>query len=257
MGEHQPPHRAHDEVETSSSFGLAGIDARDPLPEELRDPSFPAAVRGYDRRSVDGYVQRINRVIAELQVGGSPAAAVRHALDRVGEQTSGILHRARETAEEITKTAREEAEEMTARAKAEAREITTATQQEASEAIRDGKAQAEEIIAAARAEAGVIIARANTDAEDTLARARSDAEAQTRQAQAEITSLHADAEAELRALQADVAAASDERQKVFDELRRMAARLEAAVAEAAAERPTADAGGGEAPDRPGEATRLG
>ena len=86
------------------------MDVRDPLPEELRDPSFPAAVRGYDRRAVDAYIQNINRVVAELQVSGSPAAAVRQALDRVGEQTSGILRRARETAEEITRTAGEEEE---------------------------------------------------------------------------------------------------------------------------------------------------
>src|SRR4051794_41962819 len=93
------------------------MDVRDPLPEDVRDPSFSTAVRGYDRHAVDRYVERVNRVIAELQVSGSPKAAVRHALDRVGEQTSGILQHARETAEEITASARQEAEETTARAK--------------------------------------------------------------------------------------------------------------------------------------------
>lgn len=240
-----------------SPTGARIIDVRDPLPEELRDPSFPAAVRGYDRRAVDAYVRRINRVIAELQVSGSPAAAVRHALDRVGEQTSSILHRARETAEEITKTAREEAEETTTRAKAEAQDITTAAQQQAGEAIDRAKAQAEEIVAGARAEADEIMARANAQSEDTLVRARSDAEERTRQAEEEIASQHAEAGAQLRSLQADIAAVSDERRRVLDDVREMTARLQAAVAETADERPTAEATGGEVEGERREATRLG
>ena len=121
------------EVEIRVPHGDADIDVRDPLPRAIRDPSFPASVRGYDRRAVDTYVQRVNRLIAELQVSGSPKAAVRHALERVGEQTSGILQRARETAEEITTGAREEAEETTARAKAEARDILADAEREAGE----------------------------------------------------------------------------------------------------------------------------
>ena len=79
------------EPEVELSAGMA--DVRDPLPPEIRDPSFSASVRGYDRHAVDAYVERVNRLIAELQVSGSPRAAVRHALDRVGEQTSSILQR--------------------------------------------------------------------------------------------------------------------------------------------------------------------
>src|ERR1700724_1461787 len=69
------------------------------VPADIRDVSFHTAVRGYERREVDRYVQRVNTVIAELEIAGSPEAAVRHALDRVGEQTSGILQQARETAD--------------------------------------------------------------------------------------------------------------------------------------------------------------
>ena len=95
------------EVGLRAAHDDGGRDVRDPLPRAIRDPSFPASVRGYDRRAVDGYVERVNRLIAELQISGSPRAAVRHALERVGEQTSGILQRARETAEEITSSARD------------------------------------------------------------------------------------------------------------------------------------------------------
>jgi DivIVA domain-containing protein len=224
VGGNEPPHRAHDEGETTSAGAPAGagrLDVRDPLPEDIRDPSFPAAVRGYDRRAVDVYVQRVNRLIAELQVSGSPPAAVRHALDRVGEQTSGILQRARETAEEITTSAREEAEDTTARAKAEARDIATAAQRQVGDAI-----------AQARTEADAILARATDQSESMLAAARVDAEARTRQAAQDVASLHDEAEARVRSLRADIAAVSDERRTLLDEIRRVAARLEAVVAEA-------------------------
>jgi cell division septum initiation protein DivIVA len=207
-------------------------DVRDPLPENIRDPSFPAAVRGYDRRAVDTYVERVNTLIAELQVSGSPQAAVRHALDRIGEQTSGILQRTRETAEEITTSAREEAEETTARAKAEAQDITTDAQRLASDAISRASAEADELVAAARTEADEILARANDQSENTLARARVQAEARVRQVEQEIASLREDAAARMLSLNADIAAISDERRTLLDEIRQIAARLQAIVADA-------------------------
>ena len=243
MGEHEPPHPAH---EGSPPRGRL-VDVRDPLPDELRDPSFPAAVRGYDRRAVDAYVERINGVIAELQVSGSPAAAVRHALDRVGEQTSGILQRARETAEEITSSAREEAEETTARAKAEARDITSAAERQAGEAIERASGEADTIVADARANADQILARASEQSDETLLQARLNAEAQTRRVQEEVAALRERAETELRALQADIAAVTDERGRVLDEVRRLSARLETVVAEVEPNAPVAEPGRTEAP----------
>jgi cell division septum initiation protein DivIVA len=230
----EPPHRAHDERETASRsppLGGGRIDVRDPLPEDIRDPSFPAAVRGFDRHAVNTYVERVNTLIAELQVSGSPRAAVRHALDRVGEQTSGILHRARETAEEITTGAREEAEETIARAKAEAHDITSAAERQAGDEVSRATAEADELVAGARTEADEILVRANDQAETTLAKARIEGEARVRQVEEEIASLREDAAARMRSLQADIAAISDERRTLIDDIRRIAARLEAVVAE--------------------------
>jgi DivIVA domain-containing protein len=207
-------------------------DVGDPVPGDIRDPSFPASVRGYDRRAVDTYVERVNRLIAELQVRGSPRAAVRHALDRVGEQTSGILQRARETAEEITTSAREEAEEATGRAKAEAEDITTGAQREASDTVSRARAEADQIVAGARVEADEILVRAKDQSESTLARARIEAEGRARRLEEEIASLREQAEARMRSLQADIAAISDERRTLLEEVRRIAARLGEVVAEA-------------------------
>jgi DivIVA domain-containing protein len=207
-------------------------DVRDPLPDDIRDPSFPGAVRGYDRHAVNSYVERVNGLIAELRISGSPPAAVRHALDRVGEQTSGILQHARETAEEITTSAREEAEDTTARAKAEAQDITTGAQGQASDATARARNDADELLAGARTEADEILARANEQSGNTLARARAEAEERARLVEQEITSLREDAEARIRSLQADIAAISDERRTLLDDIRQIAARLEAIVADA-------------------------
>src|SRR5437764_10365622 len=125
------------------------------VPDSVRNVSFPTAVRGYERREVDRYVQRVNRVIAELEITRSPESAVRHALDRVGEQTSGILQRARETADEIIHTARSEAEDTTARGKAGARELIEDARAEADRVVDEARRQAQE----ARGEAEGALAR--------------------------------------------------------------------------------------------------
>jgi len=85
---------------------------------------FPVALRGYDRLSVDAYVERTAQLVAELQATRSPDAAVRRALERVGEEISGILQRAHDTADEITARSRSEAEERLEAARGEAIEIT-------------------------------------------------------------------------------------------------------------------------------------
>jgi cell division septum initiation protein DivIVA len=98
-------------------------------PVALVNADFPAALRGYDRLAVDAYVQRASQLVAELQATRSPEAAVRRALERVGEQISGILQRAHETAEEITAQSRREAEDRLEKSRVEAREIEAAALQ--------------------------------------------------------------------------------------------------------------------------------
>lgn len=84
---------------------------------------FPTALRGYDRMAVDAYVQQMSQLVAEMQATRSPEAAVRRALERVGDQISGILQRAHETAEQITAQSRREAEDRLEEARTEARDI--------------------------------------------------------------------------------------------------------------------------------------
>ena len=186
--------------------------------EDLRDVSFPGAVRGYDRSAGDAYVKRVNRVIAELDMRSSPRAAVRHALEQVGEQTSSILQRARETAEEITTSARQEAEETTARAKAEAAEIVLNASSEEDRA----RAEASGMIAKASAEGERILVDSKAEAERILARAREEAAA-----------VKEEGEARLRELHADIASTWKERRELLDDVRGIASKLESAASKAA------------------------
>jgi DivIVA domain-containing protein len=203
------------------------IDDEALMREDIRNVSFPGSVRGYDRSAVDAYVKRVNRVIAELEMRSSPRAAVRHALEEVGEQTSGILQRARETAEEITASARREAEETTARAKAEAAEIVV----NASSQVDRSKAEASELIAKGTAEAEGILGEARAEGERVLVRAREEAAA-----------LREESEARLRELHADIAATWKERRELLDDVRGIATRLEQAASRAAARVPPSGAG---------------
>ncbi len=131
--------------EQKQSFG----DLQFYVPQDILDVSFPVAVRGYDRRAVDTYIKRVNRVIAELKVRSSPPAAVRHALEQAEEKAQGLLRAAREAGEEITTSAQHEAEQNTGKAKAEAAELLVNTSADA-DRIR---AESDQLIANARAEA--------------------------------------------------------------------------------------------------------
>ena len=112
----------------------------DPVPE-VSDVTFPLVLRGYDRESVDAYVQRTSQLVAELQATRSPEAAVRRALERVGEEVSGILQRAHETGSRITAQSRSEAEDRLETARQEAAEIV----QRAEDRVRELDAETDRI----------------------------------------------------------------------------------------------------------------
>jgi hypothetical protein len=95
----------------------------DPL-SSVADVSFPIVLRGYDRLAVDAYVKRTSQLVAELQSTRSPEAAVRRALERVGEEVSGILQRAHEAAAQITAQSHSDAEDRLERARQEETQLT-------------------------------------------------------------------------------------------------------------------------------------
>jgi DivIVA domain-containing protein len=199
-----------------------GDEKRYDVPEDIRTAVFPLALRGYSCEAVDAYVRR---VIAELEVRSSPRAAVRDALDRVGEQVGGILQRAREAAAEVTAAAHREAGEITARARAEATELVA---QARAQADRE-RAHAEKTLSQAGATAESILSQANAEAAETRRRAEEERAALQEQAQMRLAELRADTEA-----------LWNERLRLLDNTRETAARLEAAVTKAAMQFPRAD-----------------
>jgi len=190
------------------------------VPIEISDVSFPFSLRGYDREAVDAYVARVNRLIAELRVSGSPEAAVTHALEQVGEQTSGLLQRAGQTAEEITLGARREAEESTTRANAEAEEI-----------LARAKAEADEMLGHSKAEAEAIAAQAREEAAERLQRSQDEAAA-----------LQEEAEARKRELDADTKSIRQQRHALIDDLRGIAAQAAETASNAEARFPPREPG---------------
>jgi DivIVA domain-containing protein len=91
-----------------------------PASELLRDVSFPSAVRGYDRRAVDEFVEELRTLVADLEAHQTREGVVQKALDELGEETAGILQRAHETADEIAARSRAQADGRLQRAEREA-----------------------------------------------------------------------------------------------------------------------------------------
>jgi DivIVA domain-containing protein len=185
------------------------------VPAEIREVSFAVSLRGYDREAVDAYVARVNDLIAEVDVAGSPGAAVSHALEQVVEQTRGLLERAGKTAEEITLGARREAEASIARANAEAEAIVAKANAEAAEMLRHSKAEAETITAQAREEAAERLQRT----------------------QDEVAAVQEEAEARMGKLDADTETIRQQRRALLDDLRGIAAQAEETASNAEARFP--------------------
>jgi DivIVA domain-containing protein len=179
------------------------------VPAAIRNVAFPIARRGYERRAVDAYVTRTNRLIAELEATRSPRGAIEHALERTEEERSAMLGQAAETATEIVDSAQREAQEITAEARAEAASIVV----DASTQADSSKGEADEYVARARAEAEQIAAE------------------QLQRGQEEITTLRQEAEAWLQELRADTERTWSERCDLVDDLREISTRLQEAVSE--------------------------
>jgi DivIVA domain-containing protein len=212
MAENKHPEQNDKQPENESTAYQAHV------PRDIRNVSFPVGVRGYERKAVEAYVRRVNRVIADLEVTRSPQAAVRHAVERVSEQTKTILDEARESAERITTTAQAEADEIVAQAKAKAADLVVAASTEADRV---------------RAESEELVARSKAEAEKIVAEAKANAEAHRRESEEELSKLRAEAEARMSELEADTASVWDRRHELLKDIDRMADQLHEAAREAA------------------------
>ena len=88
--------------------------------ERIRKATFPSSRRGYDKREVEKF---LNRLADWLETGGGDQArsdTVRRELERVGQRTGSILAEAEESAQQIRDEAEQEAQEQMSKARAEA-----------------------------------------------------------------------------------------------------------------------------------------
>lgn len=176
------------------------------LPEVTR-VEFSASRRGYDRAEVDRYVEKVSRIVVELEAMRSPDAVIERALADVGEETSAILRRARKAAEEIIADAEAQARDRGEQVEAQTRELRE-------DADRYGariKADAEEVLNEARSEADQILAEAQAEESRLLDDATTEA-MRTRE----------DADRYRAQVSAHVQQLAQERHRLVEDLRRLA-----------------------------------
>jgi DivIVA domain-containing protein len=117
--------------------------------DRIRGATFPIGRRGYEKREVDRF---LNRLADWLETGGgdqSRAELLRRDLERIGQQTGKILTDAHDVAERL----RSEAERETHR-------IVEEAQEHAAHVIEQAKAEAKRIVDEAgqrRADAEAVI----------------------------------------------------------------------------------------------------
>lgn len=88
-------------------------------------------MRGYERDEVDRYVERVNQVLAELQITAAPESAVKRALEEVSREKEAVIEEAHKAANEITRRSRSGADDRVQEAEAEAQKVREAVAQEA------------------------------------------------------------------------------------------------------------------------------
>jgi DivIVA domain-containing protein len=125
--------------------------------DRIRSATFPVARRGYEKREVDRF---LNRIAEWLETGGADqtrAELVRRDLERIGEQTGKILTDAHDAGEEIRAEAEREAEGIIAEAETQAERVRAA----AAESRARAEDEAQETLSRANSEATRIIEDAN------------------------------------------------------------------------------------------------
>jgi DivIVA domain-containing protein len=107
--------------------------------DRIRSATFPVGRRGYEKREVDRF---LNKLADWLETGGGDqtrAELVRRDLERIGKQTGRILTEVHDLGEQLRADAEREAQRI----------------------LEDAEAQAAETIAKARAEAKRVVDEAN------------------------------------------------------------------------------------------------
>ena len=168
---------------------------------------FSASRRGYDRGEVDQYVEKVSRIVVELEAMRSPDAVIERALADVGEETSAILRRARKAAEEIIADAEDQIRDRNEQAEAHAREL---------------REDADHYSARIKADGEEVVEKARSEADQILAQARAEAKGLRDDAATEATRTRTDAERYQAQVSAHIEQLAQDRHRLIDDLRKLA-----------------------------------
>jgi DivIVA domain-containing protein len=182
--------------------------------DRIRTTTFPLGRRGYEKREVDRF---LNRLADWLESGGADQARaelVRRELERVGQKTGQILVAAHDAAEEVRAQLDQQAQEEMAESRQQADEVREAADRYAAET---------------RAEADAYANRTHDDADEYAAQARDegDAYSATTREGADSYAMKTREEAEVRRrdIEAVISDLEDRRDAVVAELERLASEV--------------------------------
>jgi DivIVA domain-containing protein len=113
------------------------------VPEDIENVSFPTSLRGYDRDSVDIFLQEVAAAYeAVLNEARSARAGAQKPYRSLGEEMGDLLQHAKDSAEQTQKTAEEEARRSVERATEDARNALTSAQEQAANILREAEKEA-------------------------------------------------------------------------------------------------------------------
>jgi DivIVA domain-containing protein len=177
--------------------------------DRIRNATFPAARRGYDKHEVEKFLTRLADWLETGAGDESRSDVVKRELEKVGERTGAILAQAEESAQQIRAEAEEEARGTINTANMEATETRTTADQYATETRSSADAYAKQTRESADQDSTEIRSQAEQQARQTI----ESAEAQARRIVEEGSQRREDVEAVIADLvrrRDDVLADTDE-----------------------------------------------
>jgi DivIVA domain-containing protein len=143
--------------------------------DRIRNATFPAAKRGYDKHEVEKFLARLADWLETGAGDASRSDTVKRELERVGERTGAILAQAEESAQQIRAEAEDEARGTINTANMQAEETRAGAEKYSSESRTAADSYAQQTRQDAEQEAASTRQQAEQDARETIEAAQAQA----------------------------------------------------------------------------------
>ena len=143
--------------------------------DRIRNATFPASRRGYDKHEVEKFLSRLADWLETGAGDESRSDTVKRELQRVGERTGAILSQAEESAQQIRAEAEEEAKAGVEKATQEAQQARSEAEAYAKETRASADSYAEETRRSADTDASATQSQAEEEARETIESAQAQA----------------------------------------------------------------------------------